>query len=136
MDGFPRTILLCGFPGSIRARINGRAMMFSLKRIEKGNAGTLPPASQSLLAVDAPNVIVQTFTRAEDGNGLIVRLREVAGRDTEANVSSLLFPAGKISAMITDIAEQDVKLCRVSGNSITAPVRGFGIETVRVVTGK
>jgi len=104
--------------------------------VPEGNAGTLPPASHSFLAVDAPNVIVQTFKRAEDGNGLIVRLREVAGRDTEANVYSPLFPAGKISAMITDIAEQDVKPCRVSGNSITAPVRGFGIETVRVVTGK
>jgi hypothetical protein len=98
----------------------------------EGSAGTLPPKSYSFLSVDAPNVIVQAFKRAGDGEGVIVRLREIAGRATEVSLSSPLFPAGKTTAMLTNIFERDGKPCRVKGNSVTVPLAGFGIETVRI----
>ncbi len=41
-------------------------------------ARTPPAATTSLLSVDSPNIVIETVKRAEDGNGLIVRLYESA----------------------------------------------------------
>jgi alpha-mannosidase len=84
------------------------------------------------LELMAPNVIVQAFKRAGDGEGVIVRLREIAGKATEVSLSSPLFPAGNTAAMLTGIFEMGGKPCRVSGNSVTVQLKGFGIETVRI----
>jgi alpha-mannosidase len=48
--------------------------------------GTRPP-SASFLSVDVPNVVVTAVKEAEDGNDLIVRCYETAGRATTATLS-------------------------------------------------
>jgi alpha-mannosidase len=44
------------------------------------------PASDSFLAIDAPNVIVSAIKQAEDSNDLILRCYETAGRAATANI--------------------------------------------------
>jgi alpha-mannosidase len=44
------------------------------------------PLSDSFLSVDVPNVVVSTIKQAEDGEDLIVRMYETAGRETTANL--------------------------------------------------
>jgi alpha-mannosidase len=48
------------------------------------------PLSSSFLSVDAPNVVVSTLKKAEDGQDLIVRCYETAGRATQATVDLAL----------------------------------------------
>jgi hypothetical protein len=51
------------------------------------NTGRLTAPAQSLLSVDAPNVIVQAFMLDADGTP-VVRLREVGGKAVEVRVST------------------------------------------------
>ena len=44
------------------------------------------PLSDSFLSVDVPNVVVSAIKQAEDGEDLIVRMYETAGRETTANL--------------------------------------------------
>jgi alpha-mannosidase len=45
------------------------------------------PASASFLSVDVPNVVVSVLKKAEDGDDLIVRAYETAGRSTTATLN-------------------------------------------------
>ena len=49
------------------------------------HAGNRPP-SGSLLSVDAPNIVVSVVKKAEEGNDLIIRCYETAGRPTQASM--------------------------------------------------
>lgn len=49
------------------------------------HAGTMPQ-SKSFLSVDSSDVVASAIKMAEEGNGLIVRLYETAGRETTATV--------------------------------------------------
>ncbi|MDR3723119.1 MAG: glycoside hydrolase family 38 C-terminal domain-containing protein [Terracidiphilus sp.] len=44
------------------------------------------PQSDSFVAVSAPNIVISAIKKAEDDNGLIVRMYEAAGRQTSANL--------------------------------------------------
>ena len=55
---------------------------------ETYHCGTLPQ-SGSLIKLDADNISVTAVKAAEDGNGLIFRLRETAGRETDAKLTWL-----------------------------------------------
>jgi alpha-mannosidase len=54
--------------------------------IENNHKGWLAP-SGSFVSVDAENVSITAFKRAEDDNGWIVRAYETAGRGAEAKIS-------------------------------------------------
>jgi alpha-mannosidase len=45
------------------------------------------PQSNSFLSVDAPDVVVSAIKMAEEGDALIVRLYETAGKETTANLA-------------------------------------------------
>lgn len=67
---------------------------------------THSPLRLSVCSVDAPNVIVTAVKRAEDGNGVVVRAYECAGRETTAR-----FDLGfdSTSAKEVDLVEQDME---------------------------
>jgi hypothetical protein len=69
---------------------------------------------------------------AEDGEGLIIRLREVAGQAAEVLLSSPFFRGRGVSAWLTDMAEKNEDSARVSETAVPVPVKAFGIQTVRV----
>lgn len=89
------------------------------------------PESLSVCQVDKPNVVVMTLKRAEDSEGIVVRLNETEGRDTVVNVT---LPGMKIAkAYETNVVEENVRLLDAKGESIRIDIKGFGIETIRVV---
>jgi hypothetical protein len=94
--------------------------------------GTLAAGGQSFLSLDKPNVMIQAVKMAEDGRGLIIRLREFAGRDTPVKITSPLFSGGKVNLTLTDVAEADGESRLVSGDDIVVIVKSFGIRTIRL----
>jgi hypothetical protein len=100
--------------------------------IPADSRGVRAETSHSFFGVDAPNVLIQAIKRAEDGRGLIVRLREVAGRPTEARVRSP-FLVGSATAALVDLREQDERPVPVANGEAVIPLRAFGLETVRIV---
>jgi alpha-mannosidase len=101
--------------------------------IPEESRGTLDARSGSFFKVDNPNVIIQAVKMAEDGDGMIIRLREIAGLTGELHLSSPFFRGQGVSAWLTDLAERNEVLARVSESGVTIPVSAFGIQTVRVV---
>jgi hypothetical protein len=70
---------------------------------------------------------------AEDGEGLIIRLREIAGANSEVLLSSSLFRGLALSAWLTDVVEKNETPVQVSETGIAVPMKAFGIQAVRVV---
>ncbi len=60
--------------------------------IENWHKGYLPEKVYGGLSVSAPNVILSAVKRSEDGLGLVLRLYETDGVDTEITVSGPLLP--------------------------------------------
>ncbi len=88
------------------------------------------PAQSTFLAVDNPNVVVTAMKKAEDGDALIVRFYEWAGKG--GNVT-LTLPAGASSATVTNLMEKpEGGALTVAGNKVTVPVTPFQIQTIRV----
>jgi len=92
--------------------------------------GTLPESALSFFAVDAPNVVIQTVTTPENGDGLAVRLREVAGRQTETRISSDLFTAETLTYSATDAGESPANAFEVVPRSIVVRLKPYQIVTV------
>ncbi|HEV2475170.1 MAG TPA: glycoside hydrolase family 38 C-terminal domain-containing protein, partial [Candidatus Dormibacteraeota bacterium] len=62
-------------------------------------------ASRSLIEIDTPQVIVEAIKRAEDSDGVIVRLYEAWGRPCRARLTTTL-PARRIT--LCDLLERDL----------------------------
>lgn len=91
----------------------------------------LPPEGASFLHIDQPNVVMETWKRAEDGNGAIIRLRETSGKATTVRIR---LPRGRIqSASLCDTVEDDLRPIRVGADAaLEVPVGAFAVATVRI----
>ncbi len=89
-------------------------------------------AGRSFLAAGSPNVLVQAVKAAEDGNGLIVRLRELAGRNTDARLRSVFLKGAGVKAELADTEWTEGKPVEVADGEVTVPLRAFGIQTLRI----
>jgi alpha-mannosidase len=87
-------------------------------------------ASGSLLAVDASNVIIETVKRAEDGNGIIVRLYESQRRRCAVTLTTGFSVQ---AAYRTNLLEEAQTELAVTGNSVTYALRPYEIATLRLV---
>jgi alpha-mannosidase len=91
----------------------------------------LSPAPASFLEISSPNVIVEDWKRAEDGNGTIVRLLEVGGRSVTA---SLTFPLFNVhQAWATNAVEENQSQLSVDEHSVQVTMRPHEIATLRVI---
>jgi alpha-mannosidase len=91
----------------------------------------LSPASTSFLEVDAPNVVVEDWKRAEDGNGTIVRLLELGGLSATVR---LTFPLFKIrQAWETNAVEENQSRLVVNGHWVDFQIKPYQIATLRVI---
>ncbi len=88
------------------------------------NKGRIKSPAESFLSVDRPNVIVQALWLDEDGTP-VARLREVAGKDTEARLASAVFMGFTTRSMG---GHQSVEV-----ESIPIRLRPFEIQTVKLV---
>lgn len=91
--------------------------------------GTLPN-SYSFCRVDRPNVLLLTLKQAEGGEELIVRLIETQGEDTLVTLT-LPFLAIRM-AYQTNLVEETERLLSSKKHVVVAPVKAFGITTLRI----
>ena len=89
------------------------------------------PESLSFCQVDKPNVIVLTLKKAEDGVGIIIRLDETEGLDTEVNVTLPKIDIGEVYE--TNLVEENEKLLDINAQTIKIKMKAFSIETIRVM---
>jgi len=100
----------------------------------KTRSGILPPDQHSFLKVDKPNVICSTIKPAEaNGDGIILRFFEVAGRETTARIEPA-FLDQITTANETTLIEDDrqVPVKTLGDNEIELSFRPHGIKTVRI----
>ena len=92
--------------------------------------GTLRKKS-SFCQVDKQNVFLLTLKRAEDGDGIIARLIETEG---EPAIVTVTLPCHTVTkAQKTNLVEQNLQEdLSFTEHSITAPVKAFGITTIRI----
>lgn len=93
--------------------------------------GSLPSAA-SFCHIDAPNIMLLTLKRAEDGNGLILRLIETEGKEIETRVSLPTLPI--LQAYETDLVERDQRLLPCACHTVSVTLEPFAIRTLRLVT--
>lgn len=87
-------------------------------------------ASHSLCQIDQPNVLLLALKQAEDGNGLIVRLMEVEGKDSEVMVR-LPFLTIKRAYQV-NLVEENEKVLPAQQHGVVVRVKTFGIMTIRL----
>jgi len=90
----------------------------------------LPPDPHSFLEVDAPNVVVEDWKEADDGNGTILRLLETGGSSATAILTFPLFNVQR--AWLANAAEENLEPLAPSGHSVTVNLKPHGIATLRV----
>jgi alpha-mannosidase len=96
--------------------------------------GDLPSAS-AFLTVHDRNVRLAAMKQSEAGEGIVLRMVEVEGRETTARVtvSPALLPQGT-AAVEVDTLERPVagNGARLEGEMLTVQVPAFGIAAVRI----
>ncbi|MFA7344198.1 MAG: alpha-mannosidase [Terrimicrobiaceae bacterium] len=126
------TYALLPHPGDFRAaRVIEEAYQLNTPlRLDalESRAGTLPPV-HSFLKIDRPGVILETIKRAEDGDGLIVRLYEAHGARGPARLDIGL-SALRVSR--ADMLENDIEDISLSSGNLTLNLRPFEICTLRI----
>jgi alpha-mannosidase len=95
-------------------------------------AGTLPSTEASLLEIDNPDVVLVTWKMAEDGRGTILRLQEIAGKNSTARITGKHFGVEK--AWRCSGLEQDQSEIAVSNGGVELSLRPYEIVAIRVVT--
>ena len=95
----------------------------------KTNEGGTLPKSYSLVSVDAPNVIIETVKKAEDGEGTIIRMYECWNRRSKATLS---FGHPVTRAAQTNMLEEEEQEFVVYDDTVTVEMKPFEIKTIVV----
>lgn len=98
-------------------------------RMEQASTGALP-AAQSLLRLDAENVILETVKRAEDGNGIIVRMYEDHNRRSRVRLS---WHKPFARAVECDLMEDETGAPVTDTDTLEFTIKPFEIKTFRIV---
>lgn len=80
--------------------------------------------------VEPANVFVLTLKRAEDGDGIIVRVIETEGQAATATVTIPHLAVQK--AYATNLVEENQAELTCTAHQVTAPVKAFGLATMRI----
>ncbi|MBE2240473.1 MAG: alpha-mannosidase [Caldilineaceae bacterium] len=86
--------------------------------------------AKALITCDAANVIVETVKRAEDGDGVIVRLYE-----TQRRRGTIILTTGfpLQAAARTNLLEEEKQALVIDGNTVRYDIRPYEIVTLRLV---
>ena len=88
------------------------------------------PSTHSFVTVKPENLVLTAMKKSEDGNSLILRFYEWAGKQTTANIT---VPEGASAATVTNLMEKpEGSALTVSGDHLSVPVGKYSINTVRV----
>jgi len=98
--------------------------------LDANPGGTLPTEPTGLISVAEPNVMLVGAKRPDSGAGLILRLWEISGQPTTVHVR--LSPSAAQKAMACNLVEEPHEPLEIRDGTITVPLRGRGLATVRV----
>ena len=103
---------------------------YRLKAMQvESHTGSLP-AEHSYLSVAPENVVLTAVKKAEDDNGLIFRVFEWAGKQSEVTFT---VPPGATAATETNLMEKTVGTpLPLSGDKVTIPIHPYEILSIRV----
>ena len=109
----------------------GYEFNYRLRAMQVTAHGGKLPASFAFVKTDADNVVVTAMKKTEDGDGLLVRFYEWAGKG--GNVT-LTLPPGATSATVANLMEKPEgnALTVSGGRQVTVPVTPYQIQTVIV----
>jgi alpha-mannosidase len=113
----------------------GNAAMTPLEADQVGatfTPGKLPSDETSLLEVDNSSVAVSTWKLAEDGQGSILRLQEMAGKPQSVRIRSSYLKVDQIWRC--SLLEDDLQELKSDGHSFEIEVNPFEIVTLRLRT--
>ncbi len=85
--------------------------------------------SYSAVSCDSKNVIVETVKKAEDGDGIIVRMYESFGKRCDAK---LTFGFEVESAALCDLLENEIRSLTVRNGKVKVALGNFEIVTLKV----
>ena len=95
----------------------------------ESHAGALPTA-HSYLSVAPENVVLTAVKKAEDDNGLIFRVFEWAGKQSDVTFT---VPPGATAATETNLMEKSLGTpLPLSGGKVTVPIHPYEILSIRV----
>jgi hypothetical protein len=89
------------------------------------------PLSESRFCHISPaNIQIMTFKKAEDGDGWVMRLREILGKSTTVDISfpNLIFK----KALRTMASEEPLDQIKITNSSIKISFNAFAIETLKL----
>ncbi len=110
--------------------LNDPLHIYATEPVQSGAAST---GLASLVAVAAPNVVIETVKQAEDGHGLIVRLYECMRQRGDVTLEM----GGEVTAVyITNLLEENQTELACNGRSATFPIKPYEIVTLRLITQK
>ncbi len=110
--------------------LHGLAFNDELHAVQvEAHVGELPQ-THSFVAVKPENLVLTAMKKSEDGNSIILRFYEWAGRKTTAEIT---VPDGASAATAANLMEHTQgPQMPVSGNKVTVPVGPYSIDTVRI----
>lgn len=99
------------------------------RRTQSGERGTTALGTP-VVAVDMPNIVIETVKRAEDGNGIIVRLYE-----SQRRRGPVLIRAGftLAAAQRVNLLEDELEQLVIDGDALTLALHPYEIVTLRLV---
>jgi alpha-mannosidase len=83
----------------------------------------------SYLQLQPDNVVLTAAKKAEDGNGLVLRFYEWAGKESDV---TLRLPAGALEVSETDLMERRVGTLSLQDGCVTVHTKPYEIKTVAV----
>ncbi len=110
--------------------LHGFAFNYKLRAMQvDAHAGELP-ATHSFVTVKPENLVLTAMKKSEDGNSLVLRFYEWAGKKTTAEIS---VPDGASAAAATNLMEHtEGSPLTMSGGHVAVPVGPYSINTLRV----
>jgi alpha-mannosidase len=93
------------------------------------------PAERAFLGVAEDNVVVTAVKEAEDGDGIVIRFYEWAGRKSDIHVR---LPQAAASVNETDLMERPVRALPLNagGTEVAVPTGPYEIKTLKVTFAK
>ena len=102
-------------------------------KVEGLKSGALASSLVPLFSVSCTNAIIETVKRAEDGNGIIIRLYESQRRRGPVQIRAGF---GIQSAWETNLLEENESQLQVENDTIQLTLRPYQIMTIRVIKNK
>lgn len=123
-------VALARFDADTRAPVIPYPFVSSFSARVSGENRPLAASGASLFTLDDPNLQVVTFKEAEDGDGFILRVREIAGRGGDAQ---LKLPSAVLKkAWLCNGVEVNQRELVISGNSANVSYGPNRFVTVRL----